>query len=225
MTLQSLFLGNLQLYNSLMGESLATGLLLGLWAGIAPGPLLALVIGETLRHGFRAGIRVALAPLITDLPIVLGSLLLVSRLADFDLFLGVISLVGAGFVAYLGVDSLRNKIVDIDGEDKANRSLLRGVLANFLSPHPYLFWLGVGAPTTVKAYEHGPGSAGVFILGFYVLLIGSKICLAVIAGKSRGVLKGRAYRYTTRFLGVALLVFALVLVRDGLSLLGFDWFA
>ena len=50
---------------------LLTGALLGLSGGLAPGPLLTLVANETLRHGARAGIGVALAPLLTDLPIVL----------------------------------------------------------------------------------------------------------------------------------------------------------
>ena len=45
-------------------------LVLGLAAGFAPGPLLVLVISETLQHSTRAGIKVAFAPVITDLAIV-----------------------------------------------------------------------------------------------------------------------------------------------------------
>lgn len=59
-----------------MTRFLLTGVLLGLSSGLAPGPLLALVASETLRHGVRAGVRVALAPLITDLPIILTTILL-----------------------------------------------------------------------------------------------------------------------------------------------------
>jgi threonine/homoserine/homoserine lactone efflux protein len=40
-------------------EALALGLSLGLGAGLAPGPLLALVVGATLERGFAAGARVA----------------------------------------------------------------------------------------------------------------------------------------------------------------------
>lgn len=46
---------------------LSVGAVLGLSSGLSPGPLLALVISETLRHGVKAGVKVALAPIITDL--------------------------------------------------------------------------------------------------------------------------------------------------------------
>ena len=52
---------------------LFAGLVLGLSGGLVPGPLLTLVASETLRHGAAAGIRVALAPLLTDAPIILAT--------------------------------------------------------------------------------------------------------------------------------------------------------
>ena len=204
-----------------MIEALSAGVLLGLSAGIAPGPLLTLVIAESLRHGIGAGIRVALAPLITDLPIVVGALLLVSRLAEFETALGVVSLLGGCFVVYLGIESLRAQGIDTTEDPARPRSLLRGVITNALSPHPYLCWLAVGAPTTVKAYDGGGSTRAVcFVGGFYLLLIGSKLLLAVLAGRARPLLRGHAYVCTMRVLGVALLVFAALLLRDGFRLLG-----
>ena len=40
------------------------GLLLGAPSGFAPGPMLLLIISETLRHGKRAGAKVACIPLL-----------------------------------------------------------------------------------------------------------------------------------------------------------------
>ena len=64
-----------------MLEAFGTGMLFGLSAGLAPGPLLALGIAQTLRFGAGQGVRVALAPLITDLPIIVGCVLLVGSAA------------------------------------------------------------------------------------------------------------------------------------------------
>ncbi len=45
-----------------MPDLATTGIILGLSAGLAPGPLLTLVIAATLRRDAAAGIRVALPP-------------------------------------------------------------------------------------------------------------------------------------------------------------------
>jgi threonine/homoserine/homoserine lactone efflux protein len=39
-----------------------TAVVFGLSAGLSPGPLLTLVIAETLKRGIAAGIRIAVAP-------------------------------------------------------------------------------------------------------------------------------------------------------------------
>jgi threonine/homoserine/homoserine lactone efflux protein len=56
---------------------LLTGAVLGFSAGVAPGPLLVFVISETLRFGVRSGFKVPAAPLITDPPIIVLTLLLI----------------------------------------------------------------------------------------------------------------------------------------------------
>ncbi len=57
------------------GEALiVTAAFLGLSGGLTPGPLLTLVVSETLKYGTQAGIKVSLAPLLTDTPIILAVL-------------------------------------------------------------------------------------------------------------------------------------------------------
>ncbi len=203
-----------------MNHFLSMGVLLGLSAGLAPGPLLALVLSETLEHGVGAGIRVALAPLITDLPIVLIAVFLLSRFSEFYLLLGVISLVGSAVIFTMGLNGIRTSGITLSCNNKAEKSLARGVLVNFLSPHPYLFWISVGAPAVTRAMEKGLVAPLVFVGSFYILLVGSKVGFALAAGKSRDFLQGRAYIYTMRALGGLLCGLALLLLRDGLGLLG-----
>jgi len=192
---------------------------LGLSAGIAPGPLLTLVITETLRHDLRAGVKVSLAPLITDLPIVLMTLLLASRFSTAPV-LGTLSFLGAAFLVYLGLEGLRFRGVELPEEATSPRSLKKGVIANLLNPHPYVFWLSIGAPTVVKAYKEDIVLSIQYLLGFYVCLIGAKVLVAVVISRSKTLLKTRAYVYTNKLLGLLLLIFALLFTRQGLQYFG-----
>ena len=88
-----------------MSETLLAALLagatLGVPSGLAPGPLLTLVIAQTLRHGAREGAVIAAAPLLTDLPVILAGLFLLGALQDATWLFGAISLVGGGYVLLL----------------------------------------------------------------------------------------------------------------------------
>ncbi len=199
---------------------LTIGALLGLSAGIAPGPLLALVISETLRYDIKSGIKIALAPVITDAPIILLTLLLSASLSEFNYILGGISFAGGAFILYLGISSIRCKGADVDINATNAASLRKGILANALSPHPYLFWFTVGAPIMTKALHQNTACALSFIAGFYLLLVGSKIILAVMSGKSRTFMTGSAYILIMRVLGIILCIFAGILFIDSLHYIG-----
>ena len=93
--------------DSLLGI-LSAGLLFEVPSGIAPGPVLVLIISETLGHGIRAGTKVACIPLLTDAPVVLASAFLFTQISKMDILLGVISLVGSVFLLYLGTKKIRN---------------------------------------------------------------------------------------------------------------------
>jgi threonine/homoserine/homoserine lactone efflux protein len=198
---------------------LTIGIILGLSAGFAPGPLLALVISESLQHGLKSGVKVALAPVITDLPIILSALCIISGLADFRNGLGLISWAGGLFLLYTGYKSLRTKAVAVPIQNGPSRSLLKGAVANILNPHPYLFWISVGAPTMSKALQVEMLALPAFIGGFYLSLVGSKIMLALAVSKYRSFLAGKVYLYTLRFLGLLLCAFAVILFREGAMLL------
>jgi threonine/homoserine/homoserine lactone efflux protein len=203
-----------------MMDFLIIGITLGLSAGLSPGPLLTLVISETLQNGINAGVKVALAPVITDLPIVLLTLYLLSRLSHLETVLGVISIAGGALVLQMAVQNLRIKPFTPGIEEKKSRSLLKGIWVNALSPHPYLFWLSVGAPLVTKASQVSTITAVLFIFSFYGLLVGSKIAVSLLVGKSRDFLAGRIYLYIMRALGVILCILAFFLFQEGFKLLG-----
>ena len=203
-----------------MMEFITIGVVLGLSAGFAPGPLFALVISETLQHGVSAGIRVALAPLFTDLLIIIVALAVLSKLADFHNIVGIISLLGGVVILYMGYGSINVRSPELATSDTAPKSLTKGILANALSPHPYLFWFSVGGSLMSRAMKVSVATLVLFLFCFYFCLMGTKVVLAILVGRSRSFLKGTFYIYTMRLLGVALCILSILLFRDGLKLLG-----
>lgn len=199
---------------------LFSGVVFGLSGGLSPGPLLTLVISESLRHGVKEGIKVSIAPLLTDLPIVLVTIFILSRLSDILPLLGVISLLGCAFLIYLGYESLSFKGIDMDVEQIKPQSIRKGVMANFLNPSPYMFWFTIGAPIVLKALNISVFAVTLFIASFYLFLVGSKVLVAVVVGRSRFFLKSKNYIYTVRFLGIILLIFAAFFLRDSLEFFG-----
>ncbi len=202
-----------------MTTFLMIGTLLGLSAGLSPGPLLTLLVSETLRYDFRSGIKVALSPIITDLPIILLTVIILSQLSAFHSVLGVISLIGGLALLYMGYKGFRVKGMETALELENPKSLTKGIVVNLLNPHPYLFWFSVGASMIAKSMRVGVWATGAFILSFYLFLIGSKVVIALLVGKSKSFLTGSWYLYTLRFLALLLCIFAAVLIREGLGLL------
>ncbi|GAB4205848.1 MAG: LysE family translocator [Roseiflexaceae bacterium] len=190
-----------------MISALLLGLSYGFAAGVSPGPMLGLVITQTLRRGWRAGNLVALAPLFSDLPIILLAGLLLSRLPP-ELF-GWLRVAGGLFVIYLGIETIVSaarlgahdplaapELAPAGGPTaEAPTVLWRAVLTNWLNPHPYLFWGTVGAQLIAQSYA-GAGAAGavVLLVSFYTLLVGSKLLIALLVHRSRAWLRGGAYR-------------------------------
>ena len=196
----------------------------GLSGGLSPGPLLTLVVAETLARGRRAGLAVAAAPLFTDGPIITAAVLLLGRIESSEPALGILNLAGGALLASYGIAGLRGgegRVEEVRAENRVWGSLGKGVAVNLLNPSPYLFWLTVGAPLLLRAHDAGWMVAAAFLVAFYLGLVGSKAVLAIMVARSRSVLRGRGYLLANRLLAVVLLIYAALFIREGvLRLIG-----
>lgn len=202
----------------------ASGVVFGLGAGFAPGPLLALVLAESVRHGTAGGLQVAVSPLVTDPLIILLSLLLFTTIAEPGPIVGVVSLAGGGVLLFLAAATLAPLPEPAAGPRSGSGprrfgSFARGVAANLVNPHPYVFWLAVGAPTLVQARAAGGLAAVGFLAGMYSCLVGAKALTAVAAGRGRVRLDSRYYRLALRVLAAALALLGIRSLWAGLQYL------
>ena len=195
-------------------KELLLGVGMGLAAGLSPGPLFALVVTNTLKRGFGAGVRVAAAPVITDAPIILVTLLAVGALPEG----AVRALAGAGglYLLWLALVTLRQaRTATLGSGDSAGAGDLRqGVVTNVLSPHPWLFWMGVGAPILSRSWEQAPARGVAFVAGFYALLVGTKVALAAAVAITRRTMTDRWYRLALAGAGFLLVAAGVVLLRE-----------
>lgn len=142
---------------------LLVGATFGLSAGLSPGPLLPLAINQTISYGKKEGIKIALAPALTDLPIILVCTFLISQLANANSIIGLISILGSLLVAYFAYKSLTIKGIEIRKENTKPESIKKGIITNILNPNPYLFWIAVGGPILIKAFDVNLLSAILFV--------------------------------------------------------------
>lgn len=201
-----------------MTTYLLQGIILGFSAGITPGPMLGLVISQTLRYGWRAGNLVACAPLFTDIPIVILFVLVLGHLPTG--ILNWLSLLGGAFVIYLGVETIRTAGAEITINTRiaSRRVFFSAVATNFLNPHPYLFWATVGSTLLLQSYAAGGIAVPLaFLATFYALLVSTKIAIALLVSRSQKWLKGRAYHYLLAGSGILLIGLGVLLAWEGLQ--------
>ena len=195
-------------------NELLLGVSLGWAAGISPGPLFALVVTTAIQKGTAAAARIAVAPLITDAPVVALTVAVLSTVPDRVVRgLGV---AGGVYLVWLGIQEIRASSVPAMSASEAGPAtdLWRGALTNVLNPQMWTFWIAVGAP--IVATAESSASAAAFLVGFYTLLVGSKVVLAVAIGASRErLLDERRVRMLGLLGGVGLIAIGLVLAFRG----------
>lgn len=196
---------------------LITGILFGLSAGLTPGPMLTLVISESMRKGTRAGVTIASAPLLTDLPIIVVTQWVLIELSQINVILGVISIAGSLLLAWYAWESFFMKDDPNEEAGSSRTSLKKGILTNFTNPNPYLFWITIGGPVLLSSYRSGYTNTAMFLAGMYVFLIGSKASLAVITSKSRDFLHSRLYHGILKALGLILAGFSVHFFMKGIA--------
>jgi threonine/homoserine/homoserine lactone efflux protein len=194
---------------------LVLGAGIGFVAGVCPGPVLTLVVTETLKSGWLRGAAVAAGPLLADGPIVLIAVTVFSDLPPA--VVPAISVLGGVFLLYLAVTNAggaRRATLSSSSEllPGARGGLVTGLLARALSPHPYLFWFLVGGPTLAEARTVSWAAVAAFLVGYYATIVGSNIGLALALHRWMGLLSQRIYRAILLVASALLAVYGLILV-------------
>jgi threonine/homoserine/homoserine lactone efflux protein len=191
-------------------ELIIAALTFGITAGLKPGPLGIYVIHQTLSHGARSGLLASFAPFISDGPIIFGSFLLINLFRQFDLFITIITVLGALYIAWVAI-KLIIATPSTQQPASAPSSFLTAVKINLLNPAPYIFWGTVGGTYLL---QNDLPEAILFALLFLATLSITKFIMALTI-KSLGSRFSNMYiTYTLKILALLLMFFAVRLLLD-----------
>jgi len=160
----------------------------GFTGAVQPGPFQTYLISQSLQRGWRKTLCAALAPLISDGPIIGLAMLLLTRIpVGWE---RVLYLAGGAFVLILAWGAFRSwrdfDLADpVAGGGVVNQGILKAALMNVLSPGPYLFWGLVTGPLLLSAWRESCLRAAGFLVGFYGTMVISLAALIVLFSAAR----------------------------------------
>jgi threonine/homoserine/homoserine lactone efflux protein len=163
------------------------GLGYGFAAAAQPGPFQTYLISQTLLKGWKRTLPAALAPLVSDGPILAICLLVLSQIPPWlqrFLYIG-----GGLFILYLAYGAYRTwKNFDPRRpyiETETQQSVLKAAFINILNPNPYIFWSLVTGPILLSGWRQTPLYGLGFIVGFYLAMVLSFGTIVIVFGSAR----------------------------------------
>jgi threonine/homoserine/homoserine lactone efflux protein len=153
-------------------------------AAVQPGPFLAYIISETMKNGWRSTLPASFAPIISDIPIALSVLLLLSTVPDsFVLILrfgGGLFLLFLAYKAFKSWQQFDNK--SLVAVDPSHKTFFKAVLVNLLNPGPYLGWSLIMGPLFLEGWAETPGHGITLVIGFYVTMVVTLAGIIILFG-------------------------------------------
>jgi threonine/homoserine/homoserine lactone efflux protein len=159
----------------------------GFAAAVQPGPFQTYLISQALTKGSRRTLPASLAPLLSDGPILVLCLLVLSQVpAWLQRFLYI---AGGLFVIYLAYKAYRAwehfDPQPRSAETGTRQSLLKAALINMLNPSPYIFWSLVTGPILLAGWRETPVHGLGFVAGFYLTMILGFCTIILVSGSAR----------------------------------------
>jgi threonine/homoserine/homoserine lactone efflux protein len=197
---------------------LVLGITYAFAAAIQPGPFQTFLISQTLKNGWKKTLPAAFAPILSDIPIIIVILLLLTRIPPG--FLAFLQIGGGLLLFYLAFDSFKSflKFEELSKQKKSrsDKTLFKAVMVNALNPNPYLGWSLIMGPLFIKAYREASINGAVLIIGFYVTMVLCQMGIIMLFGLTKN-LGPRVTKVTLGIAALGLTVFGIYLMQQGIS--------
>lgn len=198
---------------------LLRGIGFGFAAASQPGPFQTHLISQALTRGWKRTLPAALAPLLSDGPIILLCVLLLSQVPDW--LQRALNFAGGIFILYLACGAFQSwkkfdpQAAEFSGKG-TQQSVLKAAAVNMLSPGPYLFWTLVTGPILLQGWRETPLHGIGFLAGFYAAFISALAAIIFIFGTAAKL----GPKFNRALLGISFIVlfgFGLVQLWKGIE--------
>lgn len=211
---------------NLIFEGIKVGLILALLIG----PIFFAIVQAGVEEGFRAGTAVGLGIWVSDLLFItavywgLAFITQVVEAPNFGLYLGIggsVTLAAFGLGALLTMPKAHELPEWSKGSVRTSSYpglWLKGFLINTVNPFTFFFWIGVASTVAVDG-EMELLEARYFFGGILGTIITTDLIKVLLAKRIRRILRPVHLLWLRRISGIALIVFAVVLLGRALWML------
>jgi threonine/homoserine/homoserine lactone efflux protein len=188
-------------------------------AAVQPGPLQTYIISQTLEKGWRKTLPAVFAPVISDIPVLILVLFLLSAMPDN--FISIFRTIGGLFLIFLAFRAFKswqnfnpNKSIS---NESGRKTLFNAVIVNLLNPNPYLGWSLIMGPVFLEGWKLAQINGIALIAGFYLTIILSLAGIIILFGFA-GKLGPKVSKILIGLSAIALFLFGCFQLWTGINL-------
>ena len=168
---------------------LISGVTYGFAAAVSPGPLSMFLLSHAVRKGWKKTLPAAFAPLISDIPVAILVLAVLSQVPPA--LVTYLRIPGGLLLLYLAFETFRSwrdsTAEKADAVGSGQNSLLRAALINWLNPNPYIGWSIILGPMVLGGWRNSPSRGVAVILGFYATIVSVMIGMIFLFSAARNL--------------------------------------
>jgi len=197
--------------------------MVGFSGAVMPGPVLAVGIAETPRHGWRAGPILIIGHSIAEIGVVVILSIGFAALAENHTVTSAIGILGGVALILMGIfmaiDVLRGKVnYDPSQSDTPpSRGLLagKGFTASLSNPYWFVWWGTTGSAFIVKSLEFGVAGPVVFYFGHILSDFVWYSAVSLVVWRGKRLLMGRGLQVLILVCAAFLLYLGTAFIIDG----------
>lgn len=198
--------------------------MVGFSGAMMPGPLLAVDIAETPRHGWQAGPILSTGHAVAEIAVVVVLSFGIAALAQNNTVANVIGVVGGIALILMGgsmgYETLKNRLsYEVDGADKSgsHRLAAKGITATLSNPYWFVWWATTGLAFLLKSQKFGWAGPVVFYFGHIMSDFVWYTAVSLLLWQGKRLLVGPGMKILMALCAAFLIYMGCTFIIDGVS--------